>query len=182
MCTSYTYTNTCMPRFGPSEPSRCLIPTPGLTSEYSVGAMCVCVCVYTHIHPHTLPSALNLKNREDTDNTHIFPSAKEQTPTPSNKGFHRRAETPYPHSPMLNETNCTCMCAYAHPVASVQQMCMLMFTRSVYRTHLHMHNVHNTCECIHTLCKNAHGLVTRACALMQQYKSFFALEAIANLP
>jgi len=131
MCTSYTYTNTCMPRFGPSEPSRCLIPTPGLTSEYSVGAMCVCVCVYTHIHPHTLPSALNLKNREDTDNTHIFPSAKEQTPTPSNKGFHRRAETPYPHSPMLNETNCTCMCAYAHPVASVQQMCMLMFTTSV---------------------------------------------------
>ena len=66
MCTSYTYTNTCMPRFGPSEPSRCLIPTPGLTSEYSVGAMCVCVCVYTHIHPHTLPSASKLEKTQTT--------------------------------------------------------------------------------------------------------------------
>ena len=36
MCTFYTYTNTHMPRFGPSGffgLSRCLISTPGLTSE-----------------------------------------------------------------------------------------------------------------------------------------------------
>jgi len=31
------------------------------------------------------------------------------------------------------------MCAYAHPVASEKQMCTLMFTTSVWRTHLHMH-------------------------------------------
>jgi len=29
--------------------------------------------------------------------------------------------------------------AYAHPVESVKQMCTLMFTTSVHRTHLHMH-------------------------------------------
>ena len=61
----YTYTNTYMPRFSPSgffRPSRYLIPTPGLTSEYPVCAACVCVCVYTHTYPHTLPPAL--KNRE----------------------------------------------------------------------------------------------------------------------
>ena len=37
MCTLYTYTNICMSRFCPSGffgPSRCLIPTPGLTSEH----------------------------------------------------------------------------------------------------------------------------------------------------
>jgi len=58
MCTLYTYTNICLQRFSPSRhfgPSRCLIPTPGLISEYSICAVCVCVCVYTHIHPHTLP-------------------------------------------------------------------------------------------------------------------------------
>ena len=37
MCTSYKYTNICMSRFRPSGffgPSRCLIPTPGLTIEH----------------------------------------------------------------------------------------------------------------------------------------------------
>jgi len=59
MCTLYTYTNICIPRFSPSEifgPSRCLIPTPGLTSKYRICVVCVCVCVYTlthtYIHSH----------------------------------------------------------------------------------------------------------------------------------
>ena len=55
MCTLYTYTNIWMPRFSPSGffgPSRCLIPTPGLTTEYPIFAVCVCVCVYIHIHSH----------------------------------------------------------------------------------------------------------------------------------
>jgi len=60
---------------------------------------------------------------------------------------------------MLNETNFTYMRAYAHPVASVRQMCTLMFTTSVKRTHLHMYDAHNTCECMHTLRQNAYGLV-----------------------
>ena len=60
MCTLYTYTNMCMPIISPSGffgSSRCLIPTPGLTSKYPICAVCVCVCVYTNTHPHTLPPA-----------------------------------------------------------------------------------------------------------------------------
>jgi len=56
----HIYEYICMPRFSPSgffRASRCLIPTPGLTSEYPICAVCVCVCAYTHIHPHTLPPA-----------------------------------------------------------------------------------------------------------------------------
>ena len=37
-----------MPRFSPfgfSGPSRCLIPSPRLASEYPLCAVCVCVCV-----------------------------------------------------------------------------------------------------------------------------------------
>jgi len=63
-----------MPRFSPSGffgPSRCLIPTPGLTSEYPICAVCVRVCIYTHTLTYT-PN--RVKNREDTDNTPIFPN------------------------------------------------------------------------------------------------------------
>ena len=49
-----------------------------LGSHPSTCAMCVCVCVYTRSHTHTLPTAL--KNREDTDNTTIFPSVKNSPP------------------------------------------------------------------------------------------------------
>ena len=69
MCTLYTYTNTYMPRFSPIGffgPSRCLISTPGLTSEYPICAVCVCVCVYTHLHPHTLPPALKIEKTQTT--------------------------------------------------------------------------------------------------------------------
>ena len=54
-------------------PSRCLIPTPGLKSKYHICAVCVCVCVYTHTPTYT---ATRVKNREDTDNTFILPSVK----------------------------------------------------------------------------------------------------------
>jgi len=45
MCTLYTCTNTYMPRFSPFGfssfgPSRCLIPTPGLTYEYPICVVC----------------------------------------------------------------------------------------------------------------------------------------------
>jgi len=58
-----------MPRFNLSEffrPSKCLIPTPGLTTEYPICAVCVCVCVYSHIHTHTLPPALKIENTQTT--------------------------------------------------------------------------------------------------------------------
>ena len=71
MCTLYTYTNICMPRFSPSgffEPSRCLIPTPGLASKYPICAVCECVCVYTHTHwhLHTLPPASKIEKTQTT--------------------------------------------------------------------------------------------------------------------
>ena len=65
-----------MPRFSPSGffgPSRCLIPTPGLTSKYPICVVCVCVRAYTHTPTYT---PTRFKNREDTDNTPIFPSVK----------------------------------------------------------------------------------------------------------
>ena len=88
MCTLYTHTNIYMPRFSPSGfvgPSRCLIPTPGLTSEYSMCAVCMCVCSYhrdTHIHPHTLPPALKIEKTQTTPLSFllskIHPLAKQQ--------------------------------------------------------------------------------------------------------
>ena len=71
-CTLYTYTNICVSRFSPSgffRPSRCLIPTPGLTSKHPICAVCVCVRIHTLTHTYT---PTGVKNREDTDNTAIF--------------------------------------------------------------------------------------------------------------
>jgi len=85
MCILYSYTNICMPRFSPSGfigPSRCLIPTPGLTSKYHICAVCVCVCVYTHTHPHTLPPALKIEKTQTTPLSFLLskitPHAKQQ--------------------------------------------------------------------------------------------------------
>jgi len=69
MCTLYRYMNICIPRFSPSGffgPSRCLIPTPGLTSEHPICAVRVCVCVYTHTRTHTLPPALKIEKTQTT--------------------------------------------------------------------------------------------------------------------
>ena len=81
MCTLYTYTNTYMPKFSPFGyfgSSRCLIPTPGLTSKHPICAVCVCARVHTHLHPHKLPPALKI---EDTYNTPISPSVTNNTCT-----------------------------------------------------------------------------------------------------
>ena len=74
-----------MPRFSPSRffgPSRCLIPTPRLTSEYPIFAVCLCVCVYTRIYPHILPPALKIEKIQTTPlSVHlskITPHAKQQ--------------------------------------------------------------------------------------------------------
>jgi len=50
-----------------------LIPTPGLTSKYPICAVCVCVRIHTHTPTYT---PTRVKNREDTDNTPIFPFLK----------------------------------------------------------------------------------------------------------
>ena len=74
-----------MLRFSPSGffgPSRCLIPTPGLTIEYRICAVCVCVCIYTHLQPHTLPPALKIEKTQTTPLSFlvskITPHAKQQ--------------------------------------------------------------------------------------------------------
>ena len=77
--TLYTYTNICMPRFSAYAffgPSRCLIPTPGLTSEH-LCSVCACVRIHTLTHTHT---PTRVKNRKDTDSTTIFPSVKNSPP------------------------------------------------------------------------------------------------------
>ena len=71
---------TCSLRFGPSGffgPSRCLIPTPGLTIEYLICAVCVCVFVYT---PTATYTPTRLKNRKDTDNSPISSSVIHNSP------------------------------------------------------------------------------------------------------
>jgi len=75
---------------------------------------CVCVCVHTHTRTPTY-TPTRVKNREDTDNTPIFPSVKKKwPPTPSNKCFHRLAELRHPRSlnakwnkPHIHERICT---------------------------------------------------------------------------
>jgi len=71
-----------MPRFGPSGffgPSRCLIPTPGLTNEYPICALCVCVCVYAHIHPPILPQALNIEKTQTTPLSSLLSTPRQAT-------------------------------------------------------------------------------------------------------
>ena len=74
-----------MPRFSPSGffgPSKCLTPTPELTYQYPICAVCVCACVYTHIHSHTLPPALKIEKTQTTPLScllsKITPHAKQQ--------------------------------------------------------------------------------------------------------
>ena len=64
-------------------PSRCLIPTPGLTSKHPICAVCVCVCVYEHTRTHTLPPALKIEKTQTTPLSFLLskitPHAKQQS-------------------------------------------------------------------------------------------------------
>ena len=81
MCTSYTYTNICMPRFIPSGffgPSRCRIPNPGLTKRCNV-------CVRVRIHTNTptyIPTRVKIEKTQTTPLSFllskIIPHAKQQ--------------------------------------------------------------------------------------------------------
>jgi len=167
-----------MPRFSPSgffRPSRCLIPTPVLTSEYPhLCSVCVCVRIHTHTPTYT---PTRVKNREDTENTPIFPSVKKDPPTPSNKCPRRLVEPPHPRSPNAERTNCTCISAYAHPVASV----LANVYADVHNTRLTYTPAHAWCpkhrsKCMHTLRKKC--ICARACAHMQRCRSFFAMKLL----
>ena len=142
-----------MPRFSPSgffRPSRCLIPTPVLTSEYPhLCSVCVCVRIHTHTPTYT---PTRVKNREDTENTPIFPSVKKDPPTPSNKRSHKLVEPPHPHSPMLNETNCTYMLYREIHVCIYTYIHINIYTHTNTHTHTHMYTPIHICiyMCIHT--------------------------------
>jgi len=85
MCTLYMCTNMYMKRFCPSGffgPSRCLAPTPGLTTEYPICAVCVSVCIYTHIHPHTLPPALKMEKTQTTPLSYLPSKITHRGPFP----------------------------------------------------------------------------------------------------
>ena len=93
-----------MPRFSPSGffgPSRCLIPTPVLTSEYPhLCSVCVCVRIHTHTPTYT-PTRVN--NGEDTDNTPISPSVKNKPLRQATNAWPGLAEIPHLRSPTLDE-------------------------------------------------------------------------------
>jgi len=153
-CVLCTHIRISMPRFSPSGffgPSRCLIPTPGLTSKYLIYAVCVGVCVYTHTHPHTLPPALKIEKTQTTPPYLSF--CQKQPPTPSNMRSHKLVEPPHPHSPMLNETNCTYMrykdiYIYIYTYIYIH---IYMYTHTYTYTHIHNPYIYAyICIYIHT--------------------------------
>ena len=78
MCTSYTYTDICILASGLSGSFgnfKCLIPTPGLTSEYPTCSVSVCVRIHTRTLTMTYTLTL-VMNRENTGKTPIDPSVK----------------------------------------------------------------------------------------------------------
>ena len=90
MCTLYTYANTYVPRFSPSGffgPSKCLVPTPGLSFKYPTCSVYACVRNHTYTPTYThrmlLPPS---KNRENTNKPSIFPHVK--------KNFSRQQQVP----------------------------------------------------------------------------------------
>ena len=101
LCTLYTYSNTYVPRFsspGFLGPSRCLFPTPGLTSSTKCG-VCVCACVYTHIHTQTPPPPSKIEN---TQIQHLYisgPSVINNPPHQETSALHRLVEPPHPRPP-----------------------------------------------------------------------------------
>jgi len=180
MCTVYTDTNTYMLRFCPSgflRPSRCLFPIPGLTSEYRICAVCVYVCVYTHLHPHTLPPALKIEKTQTTPlsllQSKITSHAKQQVPSYT-------SWAPPSSFPNAEWTNCTYMSAYAHPAASVYTNVYADFHNTcLMYTPAHAWCSQHLLKCMHTLRQKC--TCTHACAPTQWCRSFFAMEAIANL-
>jgi len=135
--------------------------------------VCVCVCVYTHIHPHTFPPALKIEKTQTTPLSFLLSKIP---PTTSNKCFHRLVE--HPRSPNAERTNCPCISAYAHPVASV-----------LANVYVNVHNTRLTYTPAHTRCpkhrsKYMHNFFkrctcARACAHMQQWRSsYFAMKLL----
>jgi len=95
VCTLYTHTNTYLPRSSPSGflgPSKCPVPTSGLTSS-----------IYTHIHPRTFPPASKIEIHKTTQHVYLFPSIKNNPPRQATSDLHRLIE--FPHLPPQTQKN-----------------------------------------------------------------------------
>jgi len=80
ICTSNTYTNTYMPRFLHLDSSALQVSHHDPWAHKRVPHMCS-VCVFVRIHTHTPTyTPTRVKNRDDTDNTPISPSVKNNPP------------------------------------------------------------------------------------------------------
>ena len=151
MYTLYSYTHIWMPRFclsGFFGPSRCLVPNFGLTTSSTLCAVGVCVCVYTHIHAHTLPPAS--KDKEDTDNTSISPSVKNNS-----------AETSQPRPPTLmkklriHERMCTqcsecvrrCVCWCQNTLCNIHISTCTSAQDTCFKVHVALTAKNSTCTC-----------------------------------
>ena len=146
-----------MPRFSPCgffEPSWCLIPTPVLTSEYLIRAVCVCVCVYTHLHPHALPPALKIQKTQTTPLS--IPLSKNTPPyqTSSDKIDYKRIFT-------------SCSEFLPNVCANVHSTC-LMYTPA------HAWCLKHQSKCMHTLREKC--ISVRACAHMQWCRNFCVMK------
>jgi len=120
--------------------------------------VCVPVRIYTPTSTYT-PTCV--KNRQDTDNTPISPSVKNKPPRQGTSALRWYTSwTPPSSFPNAEWTSCTCMSAYADPVASV---CANVYA-DVHNTCLTYTSAHAWCsqhlsKCTHTLCKNARALL-----------------------
>ena len=106
MCTLYTYTNTCMPRFSASGFSIWILWALQVSQSnpwahvWIPHMQCVYVCEYTHrcTYLHSPP----VKNTERTDNTCIFSHVKNNpSHQPATSPLRRLSEHPQPRPPSL---------------------------------------------------------------------------------
>ena len=88
------------------------------------------ICLCTHIYIYVYIYRISTSCREREANVYADVHNICQTYTPA---YAWCSTTP------VNACRLSTSIAYAHPVESVKQMCTLMFTTSVHRTHLHMH-------------------------------------------
>jgi len=99
MCTLYTYMEIHILRFSPSGffgLSKCLVPTPGLTSEYPTCSVCVCVCVHTPTPTYTQKCDFHCKQTKTfPDNTKVWCHIPAE-PTRPPRGLTRTSRTGRP--------------------------------------------------------------------------------------
>ena len=95
-CTSYTARYICILFlqyiWNSSRLSKCLVLTPGLTSEYPTCSMCA--CAYTHIHNREFQTQLlHYFSKSDNKGNHHHHHTHTQAHTHAHKHIHTQART-----------------------------------------------------------------------------------------